>query len=81
MLELTEKNSTLKQQDFTSLNYKQRSSAPDLKSALSSSTCARKHHKKNNKGLMMTIASSKPKIKKALCNFLPGHMNNSTLNR
>lgn len=85
MLENSEKNATLKRQDYQQSNHKQRLSAPDLENALlqQSPTDQKKggSGKKDNKGFMMTIASSKPKLRKALRNLIPRNMSTSSMNR
>ncbi|KAL4239412.1 hypothetical protein ACF0H5_000227 [Mactra antiquata] len=84
MLENSEKNATLKRQDFQQSNHKQRLSAPDLDNALlqQSPNDQKKGSsgKKDYKGFMMTIASSKPKLRKALRNLIPRNMSTSSMN-
>ncbi|XP_060559635.1 rap guanine nucleotide exchange factor 6-like isoform X14 [Ruditapes philippinarum] len=94
MLDNTEKNATLKRMDFQQTNYKQRLSAPDLENSfppagiLSDNALLpspQDFNKKNNshkkdKSFMMTIASSKPRLRKALRNFFPRNMSASSMN-
>jgi hypothetical protein len=95
MLDNTEKNATLKRMDFQQTNYKQRLSAPDLENSfppagiLSDNALLpspQDFNKKNNshkkdRSFMMTIASSKPRLRKALRNFFPRNMSASSMNR
>lgn len=80
MLENTEKSATLRRQEYTQTNNKQRLSAPDLEQALLQSPMEKKQNNKKDKGFMMTIASSKPKFRKALRNLIPRNMSSSSMN-
>ena len=82
MLESTEKNASAKRHEFVQTNHKQRLSAPDLENDLTAPQLGsnKKHHKKE-RTFMMTIASSKPKLRKALRNLLPRNMSASSMNR
>ena len=81
MLDSSERNAVVKRQDYQISNPKQRLSAPDLENAVNSSPTETKKHQKKEKGFMMTIAGSKPKIRKALRNLIPRNMSTSTMNR
>lgn len=83
MLENTEKNATLKRHDFQHSNHKQRLSVPDLENTLLPVPQETKKNTSNKKerGFMMTIASSKPKLRKALRNLIPRNMSISGMNR
>ncbi|XP_045212105.2 rap guanine nucleotide exchange factor 6-like isoform X7 [Mercenaria mercenaria] len=96
MLDNTEKNATLKRMDFQQTNYKQRLSAPDLENSFPPASgnlslensllpSPQDFNKKNNshkkdRSFMMTIASSKPKLRKALRNLIPRNMSASSMN-
>ena len=82
--------------DFQQTNYKQRLSAPDLENSFPPAgslttdnallPSPQDFNKKNNshkkdKSFMMTIASSKPRIRKALRNLIPRNMSASSMNR
>lgn len=81
MLENSEKNATLRRQDSNQSNNKQRLSAPDLDNAMLHSPQEKKSSGKKEKGFMMTIASTKPKVRKALRNLIPRNMSSSSMNR
>ncbi|KAL3876620.1 hypothetical protein ACJMK2_034439 [Sinanodonta woodiana] len=77
MLHNQEKNAPQKRQEFSS-HQKQRLSAPDLENALS--PLKEKSSGKKDKSLMMTIAGSKPKIRKALKSLIPRNMSSNNMN-
>ncbi|XP_052266467.1 rap guanine nucleotide exchange factor 6-like isoform X4 [Dreissena polymorpha] len=86
MLEHNEKNANIKRQDFQQTNTKQRLSIPDLEQALvqqssaNDSGTSKKHAAKKDKGFMNTIASSKPRFRRALRNLIPRNMSTSNMN-
>jgi len=82
MLENYEQNATIRRQDYSSpANNKQRLSAPDLENSLLPSPQEKKPNSKKEKSFMNTIASSKPKFRKALRNLIPRNMSSSSMNR
>ena len=81
MLQNQDKTANCKRLDFAQTNHKQRLSAPDLENALLTPPVENKKPNKKDKKFMMTIASSKPKIRKALRNLLPRNMSSSSVHR
>ena len=82
MLQNQDKTANCKRLDFAQTNHKQRLSAPDLENALLTPPAeTKKPNNKKDKKFMMTIASSKPKIRKALRNLLPRNMSSSSVHR
>ena len=81
MLQNQDKSANSKRQEFAQTNHKQRLSAPDLENTLLSPPVESKKPNKKDKTFMMTIASSKPKIRKALRNLIPRNLSNSSVHR
>ena len=81
MIQSQDKSANCKRQDFAQTNHKQRLSAPDLENTLLSPPVENKKANKKDKTFMMTIASSKPKIRRALRNLIPRNLSNSSVHR